>query len=154
MPATQAIRPMASWYTADINDPYVPYFSYWRGVKGTFEVLMNSRSLDPARDAFAEAVEVFGSKLTNDHRKRETASQSADIDTVFRAVSDAQQRYKTSQKSSKAWKWLSRFSSRVQYYGNIMDVLVQHHPEYVSLAWGAMKFLFGVGAPKQNMTRC
>jgi len=25
-----------------------------------------------------------------------------------------------------------------------MDVLVQHHPEYVSLAWGAMKFIFGV----------
>lgn len=26
-----------------------------------------------------------------------------------------------------------------------MDVLVQHHPEYVSLAWGAMKLVFGVG---------
>jgi hypothetical protein len=97
---------------------------------------------------------VFGSKLTNDLRKRDTASQSSDIDAIFRAVSDAQQRYKGSQKSSKAWKWLSRFSSRVRYYGNIMDVLVQHHPEYVSLAWGAMKFLFGVGAPEQTMIRC
>ena len=26
-----------------------------------------------------------------------------------------------------------------------MDVLVQHHPEYVALAWGAMKLVFGVG---------
>ena len=25
-----------------------------------------------------------------------------------------------------------------------MDVMVQHHPEYVSLAWGAMKIVFGV----------
>jgi hypothetical protein len=28
------------------------------------------------------------------------------------------------------------------YYANIFDVLAQHHPEYVALAWGAMKFLF------------
>jgi hypothetical protein len=40
---------------------------------------------------------------------------------------------------------LSKFSSRICYYGQIFDVLVQHHPEYVSLAWGAMKFLFVVG---------
>jgi len=31
------------------------------------------------------------------------------------------------------------------YYGVIMDTLSQHHPEYVSLAWGAIKFLFIVG---------
>lgn len=24
----------------------------------------------------------------------------------------------------------------------IFDVFAQHHPEYVSLAWGTMKFLF------------
>jgi len=30
------------------------------------------------------------------------------------------------------------------YYGNIFDVLAQHHPEYVALAWGAMKFLLVV----------
>ncbi|RPA98719.1 hypothetical protein L873DRAFT_1686296 [Choiromyces venosus 120613-1] len=39
-------------------------------------------------------------------------------------------------------KWLGHFADRVTYYGNIMDVLVQHHPEYASLAWGAMKLLF------------
>ncbi|PWW73202.1 hypothetical protein C7212DRAFT_223912, partial [Tuber magnatum] len=39
-------------------------------------------------------------------------------------------------------KWLECFSSRVAYYGKIMDVLVQHHPEYASLAWGTMKLLF------------
>lgn len=41
-------------------------------------------------------------------------------------------------------------SQRLLYYGNIMDVLVQHHPEYVSLVWGAMKFIFGVSAKKRN----
>ncbi|KAH8754146.1 hypothetical protein F5883DRAFT_431732 [Diaporthe sp. PMI_573] len=29
------------------------------------------------------------------------------------------------------------------HYGSVLDVLVQHHPEYTSLIWGAMKILFG-----------
>jgi len=31
------------------------------------------------------------------------------------------------------------------YYGKIMDTLAQHHPEYVALVWGAMKFVLIVG---------
>lgn len=34
------------------------------------------------------------------------------------------------------------FSETVHYYSGIMDVIVSHHPEYVALAYGAMKFLF------------
>ena len=48
-------------------------------------------------------------------------------------------------KSSKARRWLASCSERVAFYGSIMDTLVQLHPEYVSLAWGAFKFLFTVG---------
>ena len=33
---------------------------------------------------------------------------------------------------------------RIHHYGKVMDVLVQQHPEYVALAWGAMKLVFGV----------
>lgn len=28
------------------------------------------------------------------------------------------------------------------YYGAALDILAQHHPEYVSLAWGTIKFIF------------
>lgn len=59
------------------------------------------------------------------------------------AINTAKKNY-DSKPSSKARKWLSILSSKVTYYGSIMDVLVQQHPEYVSLAWGAMKFLFVV----------
>lgn len=44
--------------------------------------------------------------------------------------------------TSKARKWLAIFSEKVTYYNTVLDVLVQQYPEYVSLAWGAMKFLF------------
>lgn len=55
-----------------------------------------------------------------------------------------QKRYENERSRSKTRRCLTNLSKRIYHYGNIMDVLVQHHPEYVSLAWGAMKFIFGV----------
>lgn len=37
--------------------------------------------------------------------------------------------------------WLTGLSEKLLYYGNIFDTLAQHHPEYVALAWGTLKFL-------------
>ncbi|ETS84851.1 hypothetical protein PFICI_02876 [Pestalotiopsis fici W106-1] len=51
-------------------------------------------------------------------------------------------KYNSSQTHSKAKAWLRKFSSKVKIYGDILDVFVQHHPEYVSLVWGAMKLVF------------
>jgi hypothetical protein len=50
----------------------------------------------------------------------------------------------SSKANSQARKWLVRLSSRVVYYADVMDMLVQHHPEYVSLGWGTFKLLFVV----------
>ena len=47
----------------------------------------------------------------------------------------------------KARLWSTEVSEVLVYYGNIFDVLVQHHPEYVSLAWGTFKLLFVVSIP-------
>ena len=105
---------------------------------------LDARCLDPAHKAFTDGLKVFSSRLTNDHRKVALARQATCIEDVQKAVADAKSKYDTAHKNSKARTWLSKFSSRVRHYGNIMDVLVQHHPEYVSLAWGAMKLLFVV----------
>lgn len=61
------------------------------------------------------------------------------------AVADAQTKYQN-KKKSRARRLLSEFSTGVAYYGKMMDVLVSHHAEYVSLAWGTTKFLFVVCA--------
>jgi hypothetical protein len=58
----------------------------------------------------------------------------------------AQERYNLRSQGSRVRTWLSRFSAGVLYYGRILDVLVQHHPEYVSLAWGTTKLLFVVSS--------
>jgi hypothetical protein len=99
---------------------------------------------DAAREAFEEAKEEFTRDLTSDESKRAWICQQSTMDDVVQTVMQAQSEY-GNRTSSKARKWLSIFSARVTYYGAVLDVLVQQHPEYVSLAWGAMKFLFVVG---------
>jgi hypothetical protein len=41
-------------------------------------------------------------------------------------------------------RWLGELSLGIMHYASILDALVQHHPEYVSLAWGTTKLLFVV----------
>ena len=67
---------------------------------------------------------------------------SSTIFDVEAAVLSAKLKYEQKSPKSRARKWLASASSRLMYWSVIMDTLAQHHPEYVSLAWGAMKFLF------------
>ena len=72
-------------------------------------------------------------------------SNAASLQDVQQLALAAKSRYETRDKGDKVGKWLTSFTSRICFYGNILDVLVQHHPEYVALVWGAMKTLFIVG---------
>lgn len=56
---------------------------------------------------------------------------------------NALKRYESTSES-KARRWLVALSERIAFYGQVFDVLVQQHPEYVSLAWGTFKFIFQV----------
>ncbi|KAI9860341.1 MAG: hypothetical protein M1813_006230 [Trichoglossum hirsutum] len=114
------MQPRAQWYEAERDD--------W--------------CLDPAREAFQEAVSIFSSTITVDKRKQILVQQAASLEDLQCAIIDARSKYDAQHKNHKISSWLAKFSYRIRYYGNIMDVLVQHHPEYVSLAWGAMKMLF------------
>ena len=72
---------------------------------------------------------------------------------LLNAVTDAQQHYNRNQTESILKSLIEQLAERIHYYGNIMDVLVQQHPEYVSLAWGAMKLLVGVHNPHSSSLR-
>ncbi|KAH6608064.1 hypothetical protein Trco_004377, partial [Trichoderma cornu-damae] len=98
--------------------------------------------LQPAREAFLEALSVFGAELTGDARKAAHGVPYASLADVENAVRDAQKQYQERRKDGKARDRLRRFSEVVHHYGNVVEVFLQHHPEYVALAWGAMKFVF------------
>jgi hypothetical protein len=60
-------------------------------------------------------------------------------------VGNAKDKYDSDRKDSKARRWLDSLSQRIHFYSGILDVIAQHHPEYVALAWGSIKFLLVVG---------
>ena len=88
----------------------------------------------------------------DDSELRREITKYQTIDDLVQAVTAAKDKYEF-KKTSKTWRSLSSFSARVKYYGAVMDVLAQHHPEYVSLAWGTLKFLFTVRLPLPNFLR-
>lgn len=95
---------------------------------------------------FNEAFTVFKSELSKDPTKWQwiVNSKAGSLPEVLASITAAQKQYEARKGNSSARKYLSDLSEKIHYYGNIMDVLVQHHPEYTSLAWGAMKVLFVV----------
>jgi len=67
-------------------------------------------------------------------------STKLDIHGVSEAIHHAQQQY-GSKRRCKAAKWLTRLSARISLYGSALDMLAQHHPEYLALVWGSLKFV-------------
>lgn len=104
----------------------------------------------PATSAFEEACGIFERQGTNDPKKRDRLQriQATSLGDLLDAVNNAQNHYKNNQRDSKSRRCIEAVSQRIHYYGNIMDVLAQHHPSYVTLAWGAMKLLVGVREPR------
>jgi len=94
-------------------------------------------------NAFTEGRQTFNDMLCDSENDKVWISDRASMKDVLQAVSDVRDKY-NAKRTSKAWKWLTQLSARVNYYGSILDVLVQHHPEYAALVWGAMKVLFVV----------
>lgn len=145
-PSTSRI---VGWYSAGTNARQV----YAQNAPGLLrpERLTYKSSLDPAREAYDEAIKLFNAKLTGDDCKRIWLRDQTCMADVQKAVLGAKKAYDARSKQSTARKWLSKLSSRVTHYGAIMDVLAQHHPEYTSLAWGAMKFLFVVSIDRLGL---
>lgn len=100
----------------------------------------SSSVVDPAEDAYNKAVEALKEDLSV--TERTWLRRQHTINDVQGAVTQALREYRARSKGSKVQEWLSSCSARVMYYGEVLDTFSNHHPEYVSLAWGAMKFLF------------
>ena len=108
-----------------------------------FDRTEKSRScFEPAREAFDRAKEIFSNSLRSDQQQQIFGQDNNDIEEFRAIVNQAKDRYECRRQKGKARQWLSYFSSRLLYYGAVLDTLAQHHPEYVDLVWGAVKFVF------------
>ncbi|KAI0971026.1 hypothetical protein F4678DRAFT_435411 [Xylaria arbuscula] len=98
--------------------------------------------MSTANQAFQKACIKFLNSKKQPEKKLNIIHEGARSEDVLLIVTECMNKYEARRKHSDARACLHAFSQRVNFYGNILDVFVQHHPEYVSLAWGAMKFLF------------
>lgn len=115
--------------------------------------ITSKSSTEIISQAYEEARNIFLTELSTSEKEKIWATKQSSIDDVRNEVSKASERYRSSRSPTKARKWLLKFSERVAHYGAIMDVMVQHHPEYTSLAWGAMKFLFTAVINHEELTK-
>lgn len=79
-------------------------------------------------------------KIPKKQRLLESLSATT-LEDLLATIADTRRHYDQDRSGSKLRRCMEHFAERIHYYGNIMDVLAQHHPEYVSLAWGTMKLL-------------
>ncbi|KAI0543843.1 hypothetical protein F4679DRAFT_567068 [Xylaria curta] len=97
---------------------------------------------DLFEDAFNDAKAKLSSKLSRDKRQVDFLESKQNLQEIQDIVAQSMARYEDQKNGSKARKWLGSFSKKIMFYGNVLDVFVQHHPEFVALAWGAMKLVF------------
>ncbi|KAH7035822.1 uncharacterized protein B0I36DRAFT_319127 [Microdochium trichocladiopsis] len=104
---------------------------------------LSSGTCSVAKDAFTSAKKVFLTHTLPSSGSLTAVEDSATIEDLQDAIRQSLSLYEARVASSgKTRKWLQKASEGICHYGTILDVFVQHHPEYVALVWGAMKFLF------------
>ncbi|KAH0841535.1 hypothetical protein FOPE_06788 [Fonsecaea pedrosoi] len=110
------------------SDAYVP------------SLMMSGASI--MSDAFDRAVSYFEKELHGNAKQRDWIKGYTSAEEVFEVVEQARTQYADGrEKHKKVQKWTSALALRIQHYSGVLDILSQHHPEYVALAWGAIKFL-------------
>lgn len=95
--------------------------------------------------AFDESISQFseqsGGHSGKDHGFIKSYNTLQDVQL---AIKDCIGLYEARKPDSKALKWLRQLSEKAVYYQSVVDVIIQQHPESVSLIWGGMKLLFMV----------
>ncbi|EKJ72928.1 hypothetical protein FPSE_06974 [Fusarium pseudograminearum CS3096] len=82
-----------------------------------------------AQHAFQEGLNRFASDLTKDSEKVGFSQCFSSIQDIQALAQESFAKYSDEKRFPKAKKWLQRVTCKIHHYGNIMDVLAQHHPD-------------------------
>jgi hypothetical protein len=100
---------------------------------------------DVAQETYINAVEYLKRELSGNENALKWLNSHTSLADIRAVVEKARVDYDGKTKSRRRVRtWLTRLSSQIMYYGQVLDTLAQHHPEYVALAWGAVKFVLTV----------
>jgi hypothetical protein len=96
---------------------------------------------ESSQAVFEEAKTALAAALKGHSAKQALLAGCNSLPDLLELVEESKRKYEHRRGANKCRKWLSAVSSRLLHYSNVMDMLAQHHPEYVALAWGMLKFL-------------
>ncbi|KAI4950395.1 hypothetical protein J4E91_004277 [Alternaria rosae] len=97
---------------------------------------------DVVAEAYHTAIERLKNELGISLGGLVTSGQDASAKEVLSVVEAAKRRYDEKHKEHTGMRgFLEKISLRIMHYSKVLDSLAQHHPEYVALAWGAMKLV-------------
>jgi hypothetical protein len=103
----------------------------------------NANTSASAQAAFDKALELVRADHPSSSITTQWLKDAHTITDVEDEVRKAKLKYESKPKG-RCRRWLGELSLGIMHYASILDALVQHHPEYVSLAWGTTKLLFVV----------
>ncbi|KAI1131334.1 hypothetical protein F5Y10DRAFT_74044 [Nemania abortiva] len=113
-----------------------------RGLTSRINPPDQNLSRDIVQEAFDEAINLLKQEFADDPKSLDWVGSLTSIEQAKQLLLEAECQYKSSTNEKKnLQRWLRSASSRLLYYGNVLDVLAQQHPEYVSLVWGGVKFV-------------
>lgn len=104
-----------------------------------------------ADKAFINVKNHFENSTSLNAQEKILVASACSIQDVQNEVSNALAKYQAKSNSQKTTKWLRKASEMICHYSSVLEVFMQHHPEYVALAWGTMKLLFVVSRPPASL---
>jgi len=141
MPALVVRDIYSFWYTPN------PGQEYDQPVTWSADKADGHRNRNIAAEAYQTAVEhlkkELGISLDNPIPNKFNASVK-DVCTIVETAKKEYEDRNMERKHTGTRQSLEKLSSRIMHYSKVMDTLAQHHPEYVALVWGAMKFVLTV----------
>jgi len=103
------------------------------------------RPRDIAQEAYEQARRFLTHELRQGSSFQQIIEHNTSLGEVQSIVERAKHTYNTAVGKRKVvFQWLGKVSQRLLYYGTVLDMLSQHHPEYTALAWGSVKFILTV----------
>jgi hypothetical protein len=99
---------------------------------------------DISQSAYSDALERLREEFRHDKKALEVLESNTSMSDFKRTVEQVMADYSARRRRSRCARVLTKLSARVMYYGNVLDLLAQYHPEYVALVWGSAKLVLMV----------
>lgn len=90
-------------------------------------------------DILKDALEEFKASLPKGERS--LLSRCASGEQMIRAIEDLELVKQNRSKMRVAMKKVKSFSDNLKHYFDALDLIVQSHPEFAALVWGAVRFI-------------